>query len=240
MAKKTNKKKHPIIDKSPVRKKKAKGWVKTYTGTDIVKDYRAHFKGVDVACAVRELKEIGYQFEPGYIEKVMKNEAARINQIHRQKEIKQQSEGYNDFQDDNFFYIAGYTSGGAPYGVQWWEMGLEPWESIDNIDDNIDDEDEDGDGAAGFVCAFCNNDITKVAGCTLSVFMYKGKEYERFKVGGAGDFFEDMDADITCGDCGSQYGHYHHYGCDCEHCPVCSGQLITCGCEIMYKNNKGK
>lgn len=31
-------------------------------------------------------------------------------------------------QDDRFFYIAGYTSGGAPYGVTWEEMGLEPWE----------------------------------------------------------------------------------------------------------------
>ena len=28
-------------------------------------------------------------------------------------------------------YIVGYTSGGAPYGVTWEEMGLEPYESID-------------------------------------------------------------------------------------------------------------
>jgi hypothetical protein len=28
-----------------------------------------------------------------------------------------------------FFFIAGYTSGGAPYGVTWEEMGLEPYES---------------------------------------------------------------------------------------------------------------
>ena len=33
-------------------------------------------------------------------------------------------------QDDTFFYIAGYTSGGAPYGVTWEEMGLEPWEEM--------------------------------------------------------------------------------------------------------------
>ena len=31
-------------------------------------------------------------------------------------------------QDDTFFFIAGYTSGGAPYGLTWEEMGLEPWE----------------------------------------------------------------------------------------------------------------
>lgn len=34
-------------------------------------------------------------------------------------------------QDDRFFFIAGYTSGGAPYGVTWEEIGLEPWEEIE-------------------------------------------------------------------------------------------------------------
>ncbi|HIX14126.1 MAG TPA: hypothetical protein H9740_00110 [Candidatus Hungatella pullicola] len=34
-------------------------------------------------------------------------------------------------QDDIFFFIAGYTSGGTPYGVTWEEMGLEPWEEIE-------------------------------------------------------------------------------------------------------------
>jgi len=139
MAKKKNKKKHPHIDKSPVRKKKAKGWVKTYTGTDILKDYRALFKGVDVACAMRELQEMGHQFEPDYEKKVMNDEAARINRIHREKDRKRQPQDYdNDFQDDNFFYIAGYTSGGAPYGVQWWEMGLEPWEDMFGEDERDD------------------------------------------------------------------------------------------------------
>ncbi len=33
-------------------------------------------------------------------------------------------------QDERFFLIVGYTSGGAPYGVTWEEMGLEPWEEL--------------------------------------------------------------------------------------------------------------
>ncbi len=37
----------------------------------------------------------------------------------------------NTSQDDTFFYIAGYTSGGAPYGVTWEEMGLEPWQNLE-------------------------------------------------------------------------------------------------------------
>ena len=31
-------------------------------------------------------------------------------------------------QDDGFYFIAGYTPGGVPYGVTWEEMGLEPWQ----------------------------------------------------------------------------------------------------------------
>ena len=37
----------------------------------------------------------------------------------------------NTCQDDTFFYIVGYTSGGAPYGVTWEEMGLEPWQDLE-------------------------------------------------------------------------------------------------------------
>ena len=37
----------------------------------------------------------------------------------------------NTSQDDTFFYIAGYTSGGAPYGVTWEEMRLEPWQALE-------------------------------------------------------------------------------------------------------------
>jgi hypothetical protein len=133
MAKK--KQKHPHIDKSPVRKRKAKQWIQNYAGTDVVKDYREHFKGVDVACAVRELQEIGYAFERDYVENVLKAEAVRISQAHKKKEAKQEADNDNDWQDDRFYYIAGYTSGGAPYGITWEEMGLEPWE------DEFDDED---------------------------------------------------------------------------------------------------
>ena len=40
-------------------------------------------------------------------------------------------------QDDHFFFIAGYTPGGAPYGVIWEEMGLKPWQSLKDIDENL-------------------------------------------------------------------------------------------------------
>ena len=49
----------------------------------------------------------------------------------KRKAINKQAVENNIDQDDTFFYIAGYTSGGAPYGVTWEEMGLEPWQVLE-------------------------------------------------------------------------------------------------------------
>lgn len=46
------------------------------------------------------------------------------------KKKKREPAATESWQDDRFFFIAGYTSGGAPYGVTWEEMGLEPWEDL--------------------------------------------------------------------------------------------------------------
>lgn len=59
--------------------------------------------------------------------------AERRKRRKRKKELqKQERVSVSMDQDDTFFYIAGYTSGGAPYGVTWAEMGLQPWQDIDS------------------------------------------------------------------------------------------------------------
>jgi hypothetical protein len=104
---------------------KARQWLPTYQGTKIVKAYRKRFC-VDVTSAVRDLQEIGYEFKPGYVDNLLKSEAARLEQLRAQKEERSQPAYYdNPDQDDTFFYIAGYTSGGAPYGVTWEDMARE-------------------------------------------------------------------------------------------------------------------
>ena len=49
----------------------------------------------------------------------------------RKKRAQKEPELLPMEQDDTFFFIAGYTSGGVPYGLTWEEMGLEPWEDTE-------------------------------------------------------------------------------------------------------------
>ena len=49
----------------------------------------------------------------------------------RKKEARDNLIKEEILQDDRFFFIASYTSGDAPYGVTWEEMGLKPWEDLE-------------------------------------------------------------------------------------------------------------
>lgn len=83
-------------------------------------------------------------------------------------------------------------------------------------------------------CSYCNNDMLTSDGCIPLKIQYKGHTYNRIKVGDDGDFYEQFysDKELRCGDCGAKLGNYHHPGCDCERCPVCGLQLISCDCSF--------
>lgn len=52
------------------------------------------------------------------------------------KKQKSKERHEKSWQDNRFFFIAGYTSGGAPYGVTWEEMGMEPYQSLEDCDED--------------------------------------------------------------------------------------------------------
>ncbi|MDR1993747.1 MAG: hypothetical protein LBQ98_09735 [Nitrososphaerota archaeon] len=122
--------------KKQSRLTRAKVWLPTYNGMHVVKAYRKKFH-VNTPCAVRELLEIGYEFKPGYVDNLLKEEALRCEQLRKKKaeaEAERLSKKYYDWQDDTFYYIAGYTSGGVPFGITWKEMGLKPYDNNDEND----------------------------------------------------------------------------------------------------------
>ena len=55
----------------------------------------------------------------------------------------------------------------------------------------------------GAICIVCNQDMLVANGCVPSVVVCGGKTYQRIKVGGSGDFFEDAPEGTRCGDCGN-------------------------------------
>ena len=69
--------------------------------------------------------------------KTPEEKAAFAKQKKQQRRAKRKKETRDNLakeeilQDDRFFFIAGYTSGGAPYGVTWEEMGLKPWDDLE-------------------------------------------------------------------------------------------------------------
>ncbi|MDR1993176.1 MAG: hypothetical protein LBQ98_06765 [Nitrososphaerota archaeon] len=134
------KKKRTRTQKRQSRLTRAQAWLPTYKGTHVVRAYRKKFN-VDTPCAVRELVEVGYEFKLGYVENLLKAETLHREQLRKKKteaaETEKLSEKDVDWQNDRFYYIAGYTSGGAPYGITWEELGLKPYEN------EIDDEDKE-------------------------------------------------------------------------------------------------
>ena len=133
------KKKQSKSEKREIRLRKAKQWALSYEGKHIVRAYRKRF-GLDPICAMNDLNAIGL-LSPEKLEQMKQAEAVRLEQRRKERE-KMAMEAARDLfpdADDRFFFIAGYTSGGAPYGVTWEEMGLEPWESP--LDDPTDEDD---------------------------------------------------------------------------------------------------
>jgi hypothetical protein len=104
----------------------ATNWVAKYEGKNVIKGY-ANWYGVDLICAIVELRLLGVSISHGRESQVRQSLSRNSrNRANRKMAEGQNPEGPHWDSDETFAYIAGYTSGGAPYGVTWEEMEETP------------------------------------------------------------------------------------------------------------------
>jgi hypothetical protein len=94
----------------------------------IAKSYRKRY-GVDWPCAITELASLGVQLDKTWVAQLQRSLAghqrARANR-RADQQAREQVEMFPD-SDEQFAFIAGYTAGGAPFGVTWDE-----WNAMEN------------------------------------------------------------------------------------------------------------
>jgi hypothetical protein len=105
------------------RLQRAKRWLASYRGKNLVRGYKRWF-GVNDVCACVELRLLGVDIPDARLEQARRDERARATQRARQKE--RHAAGTVRDWDDEFAFIAGYTEGGAPYGIRWDDADGEP------------------------------------------------------------------------------------------------------------------
>ena len=91
------------------------------------KHYRERFH-VDAVTAAKDLQELGVNYTQEQLDQIKQAEEQRLRQRRMEREAKERerlAELHEDC-DDHFAFIAGYTDGGAPFGVMWEEVGIDP------------------------------------------------------------------------------------------------------------------
>jgi hypothetical protein len=108
--------------KRPMRLRIAREWITYYKGKNIADAYRRHFQ-VDWFCTFKELELLRVEVDPEFKKGVLRAVNERITARQIRKEIREGRLAPVTDCDDTFAFIAGYTEGGAPFGVTWeeWE-----------------------------------------------------------------------------------------------------------------------
>jgi hypothetical protein len=108
------------------RLQRAKRWLASYRGKNVIRGYKKWF-AVDDVCAVVELRMLGVDIPDARLEQARRDEQARAAHRARQKEKYAPRASLRTW-DDELALIAGYAEEGAPYGVTWDEWGeMDVW-----------------------------------------------------------------------------------------------------------------
>lgn len=99
----------------------ARHWLAQFTGKHISRAYSRWFY-LDRLCAIKKLEILGVRLDPAFVAAVhVTHEEA--NRRNAQRAAKRDRLPFDEPATSNsdFAYIAGYTDGGAPFGVTWEE-----------------------------------------------------------------------------------------------------------------------
>src|SRR5205814_8651787 len=106
----------------------ASGWSysvekdKTYSGRNVIRKYAGYY-GVDLVCAIKELRRLGISIDSEYEKQVKASIEDRLGKkLKKKMQQKLTESGYGEWWDDEFAYIVGFTSGGVPFGIRHEEI----------------------------------------------------------------------------------------------------------------------
>lgn len=109
--------------KREARLQSAKSWLKDFDGKNVITSYSKWF-GVDLICAMNELELLGLHFSEKQKKKVKEGYENKIRQkqLYKARRLQKEREWEIEENYEGFGFIAGFTEGGAPFGLTHWEL----------------------------------------------------------------------------------------------------------------------
>ncbi|OOO00493.1 MAG: hypothetical protein ATN35_01255 [Epulopiscium sp. Nele67-Bin004] len=109
-------------------------WVEKYSNKNIIRDYRKKFK-LSVLDTLSDLYKLNVLDKEKYNQLVeAEYKSQNPTKKQRGKKAKENSREHEydmvDPLESEFFWVGGYTSGGAPYGVKWDELDSDLYENL--------------------------------------------------------------------------------------------------------------